>query len=98
MVLITAFLGMSLSGAPTVDVQSVTQPEPAQAQTPAEPPAQDPKDQKAEAKEPPTPAHTGIHALFGNLIETSNICRPCRTFISPPLAAASRRRRIPPIR
>jgi len=35
-------------------------------------PAQEPKpdqDQKAEAKEPPTPAHTGIRALFGDLVE-----------------------------
>jgi hypothetical protein len=29
----------------------------------------DPKDQKADAKEPPTPEHTGLHALFGNLVE-----------------------------
>jgi hypothetical protein len=43
---------------------------------PAEPTAaassgQDPtgQDQKAEAKEPPTPAHTGLRALFGNLVE-----------------------------
>jgi hypothetical protein len=28
-----------------------------------------PEQQKAEAKEPPTPEHTGIHALFGNLVE-----------------------------
>ena len=27
------------------------------------------QDQKAEAKEPPTPAHTGLRALFGNLVE-----------------------------
>jgi len=27
------------------------------------------QDQKAEAKEPPTPAHTGLGALFGNLVE-----------------------------
>jgi len=26
-------------------------------------------DQKAEAKEPPTPAHSGLRALFGNLVE-----------------------------
>jgi len=43
---------------------------------PAEPVAaastgQDPtgQEQKAEAKEPPTPAHTGLRALFGNLVE-----------------------------
>ena len=29
----------------------------------------DPKDQQADAKEPPTPAHTGLRALFGNLVE-----------------------------
>jgi membrane-associated phospholipid phosphatase len=39
---------------------------PAQGQTPAATPA-DPQEQKADAKEPPTPEHTGIHALFGNL-------------------------------
>ena len=54
MVLMTAVLALTLSG-------------PAQApQTPAPP---DPKEQKAEAKEPPTPEHTGIHALFGDLVE-----------------------------
>ena len=35
---------------------------------PDDPPA-DQKDQKAETKEPPTPPHTGIRALFHNLIE-----------------------------
>ena len=40
---------------------------PAQAQTPAAP--ADPQEQKAEAKEPPTPEHTGIRALFGDLGE-----------------------------
>lgn len=30
---------------------------------------QKPSDQKAEAKEPPTPPHTGIRALYGNLVE-----------------------------
>jgi hypothetical protein len=28
-----------------------------------------PQEQKAEAKEPPTPAHTGLRALFANLVE-----------------------------
>ena len=41
---------------------------PAQAQTPAATPA-DPQEQKADAKEPPTPAHTGLHALLGDLGE-----------------------------
>ena len=40
---------------------------PAQAQQPSAPP--DPQEQKAEAKEPPTPADTGIRALFGDLGE-----------------------------
>ena len=40
---------------------------PAQAQQPQAPP--DPQDQKAEAREPPTPEHTGIRALFGDLGE-----------------------------
>jgi membrane-associated phospholipid phosphatase len=40
---------------------------PAQAQPPTAPP--DPQEQKAEAQEPPTPAHTGIRALFGDLGE-----------------------------
>jgi len=41
---------------------------PEQAQQ-APPPQQTPGDQKAEATEPPTPPHTGIRALFGNLVE-----------------------------
>src|SRR5205823_3876638 len=34
---------------------------------PPEPPA--PQEQKAEAQKPPTPAHTGLRALFGDLLE-----------------------------
>jgi len=41
---------------------------PAQTQTPASAPAQ-PQEQNADQKEPPTPAHTGLHALFGDLGE-----------------------------
>jgi hypothetical protein len=41
---------------------------PAQDQTPAAASAA-PQEQKADQKEPPTPEHTGIHALFGNLGE-----------------------------
>ena len=37
------------------------------AQEPQQPP--DPHAQKAEAKEPPTPPHTGIRALAENLVE-----------------------------
>ena len=54
MVVLSAVLALVLSG-------------PAQAQQP--PPPADPQEQKAEAKEPPTPPHTGIRALFGNLGE-----------------------------
>jgi hypothetical protein len=32
-------------------------------------PTQSPPEQKAEANEPPTPAHTGLRALFGDLVE-----------------------------
>lgn len=55
MLLLTTVLALALST-------------PAQAQTPSAAPA-DPQDQKADAKEPPTPAHTGIHALLGDLGE-----------------------------
>jgi hypothetical protein len=41
---------------------------PIQAQTPATAPAE-PQEQRADQKEPPTPEHTGIHALFGDLGE-----------------------------
>jgi membrane-associated phospholipid phosphatase len=54
MVLLTALLALTLSGPP--DPQPPEQPA-------------DPQEQKADAKEPPTPAHTGIRALFGNLGE-----------------------------
>jgi hypothetical protein len=54
MLLITSVLALSLSA-------------PVQAE---QPPVQaDPPQQKAEAKEPPTPPHTGIRALFSNLGE-----------------------------
>jgi hypothetical protein len=40
-------------------------------QAPSQPPQEQtkPDEQKAEAKEPPTPPHTGFRALFGNLVE-----------------------------
>lgn len=56
MLLVTTLLALALSGAP-----QQTQPQPP-------PPAADPQEQKAEAKEPPTPAHTGVRALFGDLV------------------------------
>jgi hypothetical protein len=46
--------------------QQVT-PDQTAAQAPQD--AKDPQDPKAEQKEPPTPEHTGIRALFHNLIE-----------------------------
>jgi len=54
MVLITAVLTLALSG---------------QAQAPTSTAPPEPQDQKADAKEPPTPEHTGIRALFGDLGE-----------------------------
>src|SRR4051812_17546614 len=59
MLLATALLALQLAG-----------PVAAPPDPPAEPAAASPaQEQKAEAKEPPTPAHTGLHALFGNLVE-----------------------------
>ena len=39
------------------------------AQVPSQAAPSDPQEQKADAKEPPTPEHTGIRALFGDLGE-----------------------------
>jgi membrane-associated phospholipid phosphatase len=57
MVLMTAVLALALSS-----------PAEPQASQPAQP-ASPPQEQKADAKEPPTPEHTGIRALFRNLGE-----------------------------
>jgi len=54
MVLLTAVLALTLSGS--------AEPQAAQ-------PQPTPQEQKADAKEPPTPEHTGIRALFSNLGE-----------------------------
>jgi hypothetical protein len=70
MFLMTTILVMSLSGsvaADGADIGLVSSPE--QTQSPVPPTAPDPAEQKAEAKEPPTPAHTGIHTLLGDLVE-----------------------------
>ncbi len=77
MILETA-LALTLSG-PAVLAESQPPPlAPAQQSAPAQTPPQqtadgsdqkDQKDPKAEQKEPPTPPHTGIRALFGNLVE-----------------------------
>jgi hypothetical protein len=71
-------LSMALCGPavvlPTEQAQAVVQnpqdakPEAKDPQDPARDP-QEPNDQKAEQKEPPTPPHTGIRALFANLLE-----------------------------
>jgi membrane-associated phospholipid phosphatase len=72
MLLLSTALAVVLSGsaqaepaaAPQV-LQDVAAPADPQAQhTPSEP-----QDQKADSKEPPTPPHTGIRALFGNLVQ-----------------------------
>jgi len=67
MVLITAALALVLSGPAQPPQASPPEPEAQQAE-PQEPRPATPE-QKAEAKEPPTPPHTGIRALFGNLGE-----------------------------
>jgi membrane-associated phospholipid phosphatase len=68
MVLMTAVLTLALSG-PTQPPQTVPPSDPQEQQ--AEPQGQkaEPQEQKADAIEPPTPPHTGIRALFGNLGE-----------------------------
>ena len=60
MLLISTILAFGLAVAP--DVQAQPQPPSATQQ-----PRTDPQEQKAEAKEPPTPPHTGIRALFTDL-------------------------------
>jgi membrane-associated phospholipid phosphatase len=59
MLLATAVLALQLTGPATVPSDAA----------PEQPPPQEQKEQKAAAQEPPTPAHTGLHALFGDFIE-----------------------------
>ncbi|HXI32238.1 MAG TPA: phosphatase PAP2 family protein [Vicinamibacterales bacterium] len=61
MILATVIFALQLAGAVPAPPSGSTAEQPPEAATPQE--------QKAEAKEPPTPAHTGLRALFGNLIE-----------------------------
>lgn len=70
MMLMTTVLAMALSGPLGTSSIAENPPSPPE-QTQAQPQAkeQDPKEQKAEAKEPPTPEHTGIRALVANLGE-----------------------------
>jgi hypothetical protein len=78
MVLTTVFLSLALSGlALSGPVQPLQAASPDPREQPAEPQERktEPQEQKgssaqkADAKEPPTPAHTGIRALFGDLGE-----------------------------
>src|SRR3954447_5331764 len=62
MMIATVVLALSLSA-------GAADPQPPAASTPQEQQTPDPNDQKADAKEPPTPEHTGLRALFGNLGE-----------------------------
>jgi len=65
MLFIAGVLALQLAGVQAV----VVDPAPQQTQTAPADPQQKPDDQKAQAKEPPTPPRTGIHALFGNMVE-----------------------------
>ena len=72
MLLLTTALAIALSG--SAQAEPTTAPVVLQdVSVPADPPEQhtpsDPQDQKADEKEPPTPPHTGVRALFGNLVE-----------------------------
>jgi len=61
--------GAAAEPAPSSATDPNAAPDPAQtgAQNPVQPGQKPPS--KADLKEPPTPEHTGIHALFGNLLE-----------------------------
>src|SRR5712691_9283755 len=71
MLLTTTALVMALSGpfgtSSLADEQPLPASEQAQAQSQSQAREQDPKDQKADEKKPPTPPHTGIRALVANL-------------------------------
>jgi membrane-associated phospholipid phosphatase len=68
MVLITAALTLVLSGPAQPPQAPAPETEP-QAQQAEPQESKPPPEQKADAKEPPTPPRTGVHALFGNLGE-----------------------------
>jgi membrane-associated phospholipid phosphatase len=75
MLLITAAVALALAGqpqaehttTPTEPQAQTTETKPSEPQEQAQPP--EPQKQPADLKEPPTPAHTGIHALLGDLGE-----------------------------
>jgi len=80
MLLLATVLAFALSGAAraentatSVDLPLIAPTDTQARSAPADPLAQnapaDQQDQKGEAKEPPTPPHTGVRALFGNLVE-----------------------------
>ncbi len=66
MLLAAGVLALQLIG---MQAPVAADPTPQQNQASQAEPQQKPDEQKAEAKEPPTPPRTGIHALFGNLVE-----------------------------
>src|SRR6185369_6431939 len=66
MFLITAVLALSLA-APAQVQDPVDPPDPQEQSVAPQEQTPDPQKQKADAKEPPTPPHTGIRALFGDL-------------------------------
>jgi membrane-associated phospholipid phosphatase len=77
MMLLATALALALSGS-AQSQHTATPADPQDYSAPADPqqeipdlqaPITDRQDQKADAKEPPTPPHTGIRALFGNLGE-----------------------------
>jgi len=68
MLIIATVLAVTLAG-PIQQVQTASTAAAAQDQKPQVDENKAGEEQKAEAKEPPTPAHTGIRALFGDLLE-----------------------------
>jgi membrane-associated phospholipid phosphatase len=72
MLLLTTALAVALAGSAQAE-HAAAPPVLQDAAAPADPQEQhttsEPQDQKADAKEPPTPPHTGIRALFGNFVE-----------------------------
>lgn len=75
MFLLPAALALAMLGPPGTSTVAIEEEEPnAATETQASAATQpqnvnEPKEQQAEAKEPPTPEHTGLRALFGNLGE-----------------------------
>src|SRR4030095_14707122 len=70
----TVVLALALLDQSVQPAAQETRPAQAAAQETQQP--SDPQGQKAEAKEPPTPPHTGIRALAGDLIEDVKHLRP----------------------